>query len=289
MLISEDNDNMYCKNCGKQIKDTDTFCPYCGTKCVEIKRTEEEKPKKSKKGIVAVIVGALVFILCAAVAAYFLFFRTAEDPTTKSKNQSSQTKTETSSSESSNQFKGEWVACSANLGYKLIIGDSNTIKIISEYDGETKEDDVSISVSGNKFTTSSSKFGQNIEITKNGSYQLESVGIDGKNITFELITGSKPAELGDIVGRWDFLNTAGYDKQIINYWEFLDSGTMKADRNGKIYESTYTINNGQYTNTYSGYTDTGTLEITPSGKLYGVFTYNGKMNEIGYLLSRTQF
>lgn len=34
---------MYCRNCGKQIKDTITYCPYCGTATTETNDTQDNK------------------------------------------------------------------------------------------------------------------------------------------------------------------------------------------------------------------------------------------------------
>lgn len=79
---------MYCQNCGKQIADNSTFCPYCGTNqktTTKVTPTKQETPKKDtpytkptypqnpKKPLpIAIIVGAIAIAIAAIVTVSFL-------------------------------------------------------------------------------------------------------------------------------------------------------------------------------------------------------------------------
>ena len=62
---------MYCRNCGKQIKDGAAFCPYCGGKTA-VKKAEpaislKEAPEKKKSGkIIPLVVVVIVILILAA-------------------------------------------------------------------------------------------------------------------------------------------------------------------------------------------------------------------------------
>lgn len=67
---------MYCRNCGKQIKDGAAFCPYCGAKTA-VKKTEpvinsKEVPEKKKLSKIIPIVVAVIVILILAAGGMFV-------------------------------------------------------------------------------------------------------------------------------------------------------------------------------------------------------------------------
>lgn len=75
---------MFCKNCGKEIEDTDKFCPYCGDKTDDMmddseidcdhdeedleEESEEKKDKKSTKQYVGIVVGVLILAIVIGFA-----------------------------------------------------------------------------------------------------------------------------------------------------------------------------------------------------------------------------
>ena len=67
---------MYCRNCGKQIKDGAAFCPYCGAKTA-VKKAEptislKEVPEKKKSSKIIPIVVTVIVILILAAGGIFV-------------------------------------------------------------------------------------------------------------------------------------------------------------------------------------------------------------------------
>ena len=60
---------MYCKNCGKEIEDDSSFCPYCGSS-VNKKIVVESKATKGDKGNSENCFGAIGFIVSVVAVLY---------------------------------------------------------------------------------------------------------------------------------------------------------------------------------------------------------------------------
>lgn len=80
---------MFCKNCGKELPDESSFCPYCMTKFTEEKEIKPELPEKkkpNKKILIAVIaVICVIAIVAAAIAVPRLIGRGKESSPEESK------------------------------------------------------------------------------------------------------------------------------------------------------------------------------------------------------------
>lgn len=60
---------MYCKNCGKEIEDDSSFCPYCGSS-VNKKIVVESKATKGDKGNSENCFGAIGFVVSVIAVLY---------------------------------------------------------------------------------------------------------------------------------------------------------------------------------------------------------------------------
>ena len=60
---------MYCKNCGKEIEDDSSFCPYCGSS-VNKKIVVESKATKGDKGNSENCFGAIGFVVSVVAVFY---------------------------------------------------------------------------------------------------------------------------------------------------------------------------------------------------------------------------
>lgn len=60
---------MYCKNCGKEIEDDSSFCPYCGSS-VDKKIVVESKATKCDKGNSENCFGAIGFVVSVIAVLY---------------------------------------------------------------------------------------------------------------------------------------------------------------------------------------------------------------------------
>ena len=60
---------MYCKNCGKEIEDDSSFCPYCGSS-VDKKIVVESKATKGDKGNSENCFGAIGFVVSVIAVLY---------------------------------------------------------------------------------------------------------------------------------------------------------------------------------------------------------------------------
>ena len=68
---------MFCRNCGKEIKEQEKFCPYCGSKVdervneekqSEMPKNNEKKKSVGKKAVVGIVI--LVVIVVGAFCGY---------------------------------------------------------------------------------------------------------------------------------------------------------------------------------------------------------------------------
>lgn len=78
---------MFCIKCGKEIKDTDKFCPFCGSSCVQpneadAKPTETEvKPIKNPKGKKGLLIGGIIggIVLVAGIIIGVIAFANSDN------------------------------------------------------------------------------------------------------------------------------------------------------------------------------------------------------------------
>ncbi len=80
---------MFCKHCGKQINDNQSFCPFCGTAVTvkpsadlqnysnQVVQSQPQKPKKNKKKVIIAIV-AVILAIAIGVGGWFLWDVIAE-------------------------------------------------------------------------------------------------------------------------------------------------------------------------------------------------------------------
>ncbi|MBQ7956887.1 MAG: zinc ribbon domain-containing protein [Clostridia bacterium] len=61
---------MFCRQCGKELKDDSAFCPYCG-----IKRKEEKQQKSKEKNMRKRVIVVIAVLLVAAIILSILFIR----------------------------------------------------------------------------------------------------------------------------------------------------------------------------------------------------------------------
>lgn len=69
-----ENKTIFCRNCGKELPEESSFCPYCMTKFTEEKTVEPIKEKKSKKKLITgIIIGAVALVVCIALVITGIF------------------------------------------------------------------------------------------------------------------------------------------------------------------------------------------------------------------------
>lgn len=71
---------MFCEHCGKQMEDTDVFCPHCGiaSSAAASAAPQPEKKGRSKTGLVIALVCLILFLLIGG--GIFIFLFVAKEP-----------------------------------------------------------------------------------------------------------------------------------------------------------------------------------------------------------------
>lgn len=75
-FFEQERKSMYCKHCGKEIKEGFAFCQYCGT---PTRGTKEEPPKKKKTGKWVLVVSGGILLAAVAVSAVSVAMKTKVD------------------------------------------------------------------------------------------------------------------------------------------------------------------------------------------------------------------
>lgn len=103
---------MYCKNCGKEVFDSDVFCAECGAQVGEIsaneeKNIQEEELNNNKKR--RLIIGTIAAIVVVAVALILIFTMGNDDEKQSIETMQTQAVTESEENDDSGYYSPEYV------------------------------------------------------------------------------------------------------------------------------------------------------------------------------------